>query len=266
MELVDDEDVETMVALYCGTWSNQNAPIQLFVELAGVKETEDPTPLGKENGAQESCMVVPVSYVGSQSTIHGIDIDLNAAPETAVVGDDVYHSSDPSDHEVDSENDEDVETMVALYCGTWSNQNAPIQLFVELAGVKETEDPTPLGKENGAQESCMVVPVSYVGSQSTIHGIDIDLNAAPETAVVGDDVYHSSDPSDHEVDSESDPDVDEVPDDIDDEGVNEEVNVNASSIGNQIRRIMIRNNPGTHMSRIDPNAAHVAEFPEYPEI
>lgn len=112
----------------------------------------------------------------------------------------------------------------------------------------------------------MVVPVSYVGSQSTIHGIDIDLNAAPETAVVGDDVYHSSDPSDHEVDSESDPDVDEVSDDIDDEGVNEEVNVNASSVGNQIRHIVIHNNPGVHMSRIDPDAAHVAEFPEYPEI
>ncbi|PPS05152.1 hypothetical protein GOBAR_AA15508 [Gossypium barbadense] len=130
--------------------------------------------------------------------------------------------------------DEDVETMVALYCGTWSNQNAPIQLFAELAGVEETEDPTPLGEEDRAQEPCMVVPVSYVSSQLTIHGIDIDLNAAPETAIVGDDVYHSSDPSDHEV--------------------------------VKIRRIVIHNNPGAHMSRIDPDAAHVAEFPEYPEI
>ncbi|PPS18913.1 hypothetical protein GOBAR_AA01652 [Gossypium barbadense] len=120
--------------------------------------------------------------------------------------------------------------MVVLYCGTWSNQNAPIQLFVELAGVEETEDPTPLGEEDGAQEPCMVVPVSYV------------------------------------VDSESDPDVDEIPDDIDDEGVNEEVNVNASSIGNQIRRIVIHNNPKAHMSRIDPDTAYAVEFPEYPKI
>ncbi|KAL1179921.1 hypothetical protein V6Z11_A03G193700 [Gossypium hirsutum] len=112
----------------------------------------------------------------------------------------------------------------------------------------------------------MVVPLSYVGSQSTIHGIDIDLNAAPETVVVGDDVYHISDPSYHEDDSESDPDVDKVPDDIDDEGVNEEVNVNASSVGNQIRRIVIHNNSGAHMSRIDLDMAHAAEFPEYPEI
>ena len=40
--------------------------------------------------------------------------------------------------------------MVALYCGTQSNKNAPIQLFAELAGVEATEDPTPLGEEDGA--------------------------------------------------------------------------------------------------------------------
>ncbi|PPS14412.1 hypothetical protein GOBAR_AA06177 [Gossypium barbadense] len=111
----------------------------------------------------------------------------------------------------------------------------------------------------------MVVLISYVGSQSTIHEIGIDLNAAPETAVVG-DVYHSSNPSDHKVDSDNDPYVDEVPDDINDEGMNENDIFNASSVGNQIRRIVIHNNPGAHMSRIDPNAAHVVEFSEYPEI
>ncbi|KAH1047930.1 hypothetical protein J1N35_038714 [Gossypium stocksii] len=102
---------------------------------------------------------------------------------------------------------------------------------------------------------------------TNINGIDIDLNAAPETDVVDDDVYHSSDPSDHEVDSDSDPDVDEVPDDIEDEGVmNEDGNVNTSSVGNQIRCIVIHNNLGAHMSRIDSDAAYAAEFSEYPEI
>ncbi|PPR93079.1 hypothetical protein GOBAR_AA20640 [Gossypium barbadense] len=144
--------------------------------------------------------------------------------------------------------DEDVETMVFLYCGTQSNQNALIQLFAELAGVEATEDPTPLSEEDRAQ--------------SIIHGIDIDLNAAPETDVVGDDVYHSSDPSDHEVDSDNDPDVDEVPNDINDEGVNEDENVNASSVGNQIHCIVIHNNPRARMSRIDPDTTHVAELLE----
>ncbi|PPD95937.1 hypothetical protein GOBAR_DD07055 [Gossypium barbadense] len=162
--------------------------------------------------------------------------------------------------------DEDVETMVALYCGTQSNKNAPIQLFTELADVEATEDPTPLGEEDGIEAPCMVVPVSYVDSQATIHGINIDLNAATETDVVGDDVYYSSDPVDYEVDSESDPDADEVSDDINDEGVNEDGNVNASSVENRICRIVIHNNPWAHMSRIDPDAAWAAEFSEYPEI
>ncbi|PPD70091.1 hypothetical protein GOBAR_DD33033 [Gossypium barbadense] len=118
--------------------------------------------------------------------------------------------------------DEGVETMVALCCGTRSNQNTPIKLFAELAGVEATKDPTLLGEEDGVQKPCMVVPISYADSQTTIHGIDIDLNAAPETDVVGDDVYYSSDPAVHEVNSESDPDVDEVLDDIDDEGMNED--------------------------------------------
>ncbi|KAH1033145.1 hypothetical protein J1N35_045319 [Gossypium stocksii] len=132
--------------------------------------------------------------------------------------------------------------MVTLYCGTRSNQNAPIQLFAELIGVEPTEDPTPLGEEHGVQELCMVVPISYVDSQSTIHEIDIDLNTAPETDVVGDDVYHSSDPSDDEVDSDSDPDMYEIPNDIDDEDLNDNRNINA------------------------PDAAHAVEFPEYLEI
>ncbi|PPR96924.1 hypothetical protein GOBAR_AA23740 [Gossypium barbadense] len=107
--------------------------------------------------------------------------------------------------------------------------------FAKLVGVEPTEDPTLLGEEDGAQESCMVVLISYVDSQSIIHGIDIDLNAAPETDVVGDDVYHSRDPSNHEVDSDSDSDLDldEVLDDIDDKY---------------------------------PDAAHAAKFPKYPEI
>ncbi|KAH1033239.1 hypothetical protein J1N35_045413 [Gossypium stocksii] len=162
--------------------------------------------------------------------------------------------------EIELVDDEDVEIMVALYCQ--SNQNAPIHLFAELAGVEATEDPTPLGEEDGPQEPCMVVPISYVGSQSTIHGINIDLNAAPETDVVSDDVYHNSDPSDYEVDIDSDPDMDDFSDDIDDEGVNEDENINASSVGKQIRRIVIHNNPGAHMPRIDPDATHAAEFPE----
>ncbi|PPD92723.1 hypothetical protein GOBAR_DD10337 [Gossypium barbadense] len=104
MELVDDEDVETMIALYCGNRSDQNAPIHLFVELAGVEPTEDLTASGEEHGAQEPCMVAQISYVDSELTIPRINIDLNVTPDIEVVGGDGYDSSDPCDQKVDSDN------------------------------------------------------------------------------------------------------------------------------------------------------------------
>ncbi|KAK5813302.1 hypothetical protein PVK06_028750 [Gossypium arboreum] len=83
------------------------------------------------------------------------------------------------------------------------------------------------------------------------------MSVAPDIDVVGDDGYNSSDPCDQEVDSDSDLDMDEVPDYIDDEDVNDDRNINASSVGNQIRHTVIHNNPGPHMSLIDPEAAHI---------
>ncbi|PPS07025.1 hypothetical protein GOBAR_AA13624 [Gossypium barbadense] len=156
--------------------------------------------------------------------------------------------------------------MIALYCGNESDKNAPIHLFAELAGTEENEDLTAYGEEHRAQEPCMAAPISYVDSESTLRGIDIDFNVTPDMDVVGDDGYDSSDPCYQEVDSDSDPDVDDVPDDIDDEDVNDDGNINVSSVGNQMRRVVIYSNPGPHMSLLDPDAAHVAEFPEYPEI
>ncbi|PPR99321.1 hypothetical protein GOBAR_AA21344 [Gossypium barbadense] len=162
--------------------------------------------------------------------------------------------------------DEDMETMVTLFCGNQSYQNAPIQLFFELVYVEPVEYLTPLHDEHGVQDPCMVVPISYVDSQSTVHGFGIDLNTTPETDPNVDDGYDSSDPSDHEVDCDSDPNMDKVSDDIDDEDANDDGNVNASSVGNPIRCIVILKDLGAHMSLINPDAAHVAEFPKYPDI
>ncbi|PPD81960.1 hypothetical protein GOBAR_DD21117 [Gossypium barbadense] len=58
MELVDDENMETMIAIYCGNRSDQNASILLFAELASVEPTEDLTTLGEEHGAQEPYMLL----------------------------------------------------------------------------------------------------------------------------------------------------------------------------------------------------------------
>ncbi|KAK5774576.1 hypothetical protein PVK06_042431 [Gossypium arboreum] len=112
----------------------------------------------------------------------------------------------------------------------------------------------------------MVAPISYVDSESTIREIDINLSVTPDMDVVGDDSYDSSDPCYQEVDSDSDPDMNDVPDDVDDEDMNDDGNINASLVGNQMRHVVIHNNLGPHMSLIDPATTHVAEFPEYPEI
>ncbi|PPS04966.1 hypothetical protein GOBAR_AA15701 [Gossypium barbadense] len=124
--------------------------------------------------------------------------------------------------------------MIALYCGNQSDKNAPIHLFAEFAGIEQNDDLTVYGEEHGSQEPCMVAPISYVHSESTMRRIDIDLNVTPDIYVAGDNGYDSNDPCDQEVDSGSDPDVDEVPDDIDNEDVNDNGNINASSVGNQI--------------------------------
>ncbi|PPD78044.1 hypothetical protein GOBAR_DD25045 [Gossypium barbadense] len=153
--------------------------------------------------------------------------------------------------EMELVDDEDVETMIALYCGNRSDQNAPTHLFTELAGVEPNEDLTAYGEEHGAQELCMVAPISYVDSESTIRGIDTDLNVAHDIDLVN---------------SDSDPDVNEIPNDIDDEYVNDDENINASLVVNQIRHIVIHNNLEPHMSLIDLDATHIVEFSEYPEI
>ncbi|PPD68908.1 hypothetical protein GOBAR_DD34216 [Gossypium barbadense] len=123
--------------------------------------------------------------------------------------------------------DEDMETMVTLYCGNGSDKNAPIHLFAELAGMEQNEYVNAYGEEHGAQEPWMVALISYVHSESTIGGISIDLNITLDIDVVGGD-----EECDEEVDSYGDPDVDDILDDIDDEGGNNDENINVSSVGN----------------------------------
>ncbi|PPD69220.1 hypothetical protein GOBAR_DD33902 [Gossypium barbadense] len=162
--------------------------------------------------------------------------------------------------------DEGVETMIALYCGNGSDKNAPIHLFAELAGMEQNEDVNASDEEHRAQEPWMVAPISYVDSESTMGGIGIDLNITPDIDVVPGEEEGGSNHWDEYVDSDGDPDVDDVPNDIDAEDVNNNGNIDASSVGDQMRRILIHNNLGPQMSLIDPETAYVAEFSEYPEI
>ncbi|PPD83165.1 hypothetical protein GOBAR_DD19902 [Gossypium barbadense] len=140
--------------------------------------------------------------------------------------------------------DDDMETMVALYYRDRIQQTDPIQFFAELVYVEATEDSTPLGEERGVQDPCTVVLIVYIDGRSIICGNDIDLNAPPafeninsgphlqihsmviETNADGDGVYDNNGFSDYEVKAYTDLDQEEVPNDIDDEGTNDDGNVN----------------------------------------
>ncbi|PPD67402.1 hypothetical protein GOBAR_DD35717 [Gossypium barbadense] len=135
--------------------------------------------------------------------------------------------------------DEDVETMVTLYCGNGSDKNALIHLFAELADMEQNEDVNAFDEEHGAQEPWMVAPISYVDSESTMGGISIDLSITLDIDVVGGEEEGGSDHWDEEVDSDGDPNVDDVPDDIDDEDVNNDGNIDASSVGEQMRQTCV---------------------------
>ncbi|KAL1078488.1 hypothetical protein V6Z11_D10G163000 [Gossypium hirsutum] len=158
--------------------------------------------------------------------------------------------------------------MVDLYCGNGSEKNAPIHLFAELVSMEQNAS----DEEDGAEEPRMVASISYVDSESTMGGIGIDLSITPDVDMVGGEEEGAGEEEgggehwDEEVDSDANPEVDDVPDDIDAEDLNNDEGINASSVGEQMRRIVIHNNPGPHMSLIDPDTAYVSEFPEYPEI
>ncbi|PPS08244.1 hypothetical protein GOBAR_AA12413 [Gossypium barbadense] len=118
MKLVNDEDVETMVALYCQNQNGHTESIQLFAELADVESTEDFTPLSKEHGVQDPCTEVLRVSIDRWSFVHGFDINLNAPPvfgnlnlsphlqihpmviEAKADGEDGYDNNGPSDHDV----------------------------------------------------------------------------------------------------------------------------------------------------------------------
>ncbi|PPR96629.1 hypothetical protein GOBAR_AA24025 [Gossypium barbadense] len=129
--------------------------------------------------------------------------------------------------------------MVALYCQDQSHQTDLIQLFDK----------------------------AFVDRRSTVHGIDIDLNAqlasenlnlglylqihliVIETSADGDDGFDNNDHFDHEIEDYKGPDLEKVLDDVDDECVNDDENVIVA-----------------YMSIIDLDAAHASEFLKYPDL
>ncbi|PPD83715.1 hypothetical protein GOBAR_DD19342 [Gossypium barbadense] len=71
MELLDDDGVETMVALYCPLGRLNTEPIQLFAELEDAEPVEIITHLSQQYGLEDLRTEVP------RLSVYEFDIDLN---------------------------------------------------------------------------------------------------------------------------------------------------------------------------------------------
>ncbi|KAH1091791.1 hypothetical protein J1N35_019048 [Gossypium stocksii] len=146
MELVDNKDVETIVAL-CWDRSHQTDPIQLFAKLANVEPIEEFALLGEEHKVQDLCTVVPRAFVDRRSIICGININPNASPASENInlgprlqihlgvieidadGDDGYDNNDPSNHEVEDDNDLDLDEVPIFIDDKGANNDRNVNAY-----------------------------------------------------------------------------------------------------------------------------------------
>ncbi|KAH1129468.1 hypothetical protein J1N35_000846 [Gossypium stocksii] len=118
--------------------------------------------------------------------------------------------------DMELEDDEDIETMVAFYCPTGSVNTELMQLFVELADVEFDIDLSALPMSKNLNS----------GLRLQIHPVLI------KTDVDDEDGYDNNGCSGYEVEDYSEPNLDEVPDDINNKYANYDGNVYASLVGN----------------------------------
>ncbi|KAK5839485.1 hypothetical protein PVK06_008281 [Gossypium arboreum] len=173
--------------------------------------------------------------------------------------------------------DEDVETIIALFCSIRNVNAESIELFAELADMEPVENVSPL-----SQHMEFKTQQCGYGATSTrakiLHRILTaynNINSGPylqihlvviETNVDGEKGPNNDGHSDHEGEDFSDPDLDEVLDDIENEGVDNIENVYDPSVKNPTRGIFICNDSRAHMLSLDPDMAYASEFPKYLDI
>ncbi|KAH1114605.1 hypothetical protein J1N35_007983 [Gossypium stocksii] len=77
MKLIDDEDIETMIVLYCSIRNVNTKPVWLFVELTDVKPVLNVTLLSKKYSVEDPCTKVLRASVDKRSSVYEFDFDLN---------------------------------------------------------------------------------------------------------------------------------------------------------------------------------------------
>ncbi|KAH1130265.1 hypothetical protein J1N35_001643 [Gossypium stocksii] len=187
--------------------------------------------------------------------------------------------------EMELEDDVDLGTIIAIYCPCEIENPNPIKLFAEIAESDPIQVVIPASQrsridfdlnvpwedQSGFGRSMPTLENQNIGECS--HNIQNSfprLEIHPEVLATREDVDEGSDNDDHSHhdpnDDFSDIDLDDIPEDIDDEGPVEGENANPYWAGNTGPGIIIRNNPGSFMTYVDPDAAVAREFPEYTNI
>ncbi|KAH1114011.1 hypothetical protein J1N35_007389 [Gossypium stocksii] len=105
MELVNDEDVETMVILYYSSENVNVELVQLFAELADMGLVQNDIPLNQPYGVQDPSIDVSRVSIERRLFIHKFNFDLNIHPE--VVATDADGEEGPHNDVYSHHNDKD---------------------------------------------------------------------------------------------------------------------------------------------------------------
>ncbi|KAL1073470.1 hypothetical protein V6Z11_D11G223700 [Gossypium hirsutum] len=160
--------------------------------------------------------------------------------------------------------DDDLGTMMEIWWSTGSENPQPVELFVKLADLEPVENVSRISQHREFDFDFNVGWKDQLECEGTSQIL--------ENPNYGGSSYNNPTPgprlqvNPEDAEDFSDPDVDEVPDDIDDEGPEEVEDVHGPSFSNPSRGIVLRNEPGSDMLNVDPDAAHASEFFEYTDI
>ncbi|KAK5771564.1 hypothetical protein PVK06_047782 [Gossypium arboreum] len=177
--------------------------------------------------------------------------------------------------------------MLVVYF-KWSTRGEnpqPVELFAKLADLESVENVSPIIQHSEFdfdlnvgwtdQLECgrtlqMSENPNYGGSSYNNHTpgphLQIHLEVIISTKADVRERTNNGEDFDQDVEDFSDPDIDEVLNDIDDEGPKKIEDVHGSSFNNPSYGIVLRNELGGDILKVDPNAVHAFEFPEYADI
>ncbi|KAH1032459.1 hypothetical protein J1N35_044633 [Gossypium stocksii] len=168
------------------------------------------------------------------------------------------------------EDDDDLVTMIAIYCPLEIENPSLVELFSEIAKPDPIQVVIPTSQRSEIDFDLNVSweDQSVVDGQCQLPKIQTQIHLEVLVTIEdGDKGFDNDDQSHYDPNDDfSDPNLDDIPEDIDEESRVEGENANPYLARNTGPSIVIRNNPGSFMTDVDPNTTLAHEFPEYTNI